>query len=378
MPFPSQALFSVKHAASTDARHEESNIDILRALAILAVVAHHYAAYSGVSVPLLGQHGGGMGVQLFFLISGYLIVQSASRHTVAHYALARFFRIFPVYWLVLLSFMTLDILLAQPLGGILMAHRAHFALNLLNLQQLSVVSSMFLDRTHVGWTLTVELFWYAIVLVLCLVQRWLRWRHFWLLVLALSLVLGVAWVLESDKGTFDPWFLAQARAANIAFEGTVRHALLNSSIAGYLYFFVLGVVIYRYEATLRRVPAWVLWPVAVLVLGFWESTPTWAGFAPNPLTALGLGCLFLLLLRAPPIHDPILRFVGKVSYSIYLVHAKLMVLTFLHFKFSGPMATLGLFVAIALSSAALFYGVEQPMIRLGQRMRTRYPVVAKY
>lgn len=371
MRFSPGTFSSAAHAAPAGSRHDANNIDILRALAVLAVVAHHYAVYSGVSVPLLGPQGGGMGVQLFFLISGYLIVQSAGKHSVGEYVLARFFRIFPVYWLALCSFMVVDVLLAPPMGSILMAHRAAFVLNLLNLQQLSVVSTMFLDRTHVGWTLTVELFWYTIVLMLCLVQRWLRWRHFWLLMLALTVAIGAKWVIESDRGTFNHWFTSQAGANSVAFEGTVRHALVNSSIAGYLYFFVLGATMYRYEATLRRIPAYLLWPVAALVLCFWERTPGWTDLAPNPITAVGLGCLFLLILRARPIQEPVLRYIGKVSYSIYLVHAKVMVLAYLQFKLSGPWVTIAVFALIGVLATAMFYGVERPMIRLGQRLRQR-------
>src|SRR5690606_15470757 len=98
MRSPTGPSSSASHAAPSGSRHGENNLDILRALAVLAVVAHHFSVYSGVPIPLLGEQGGGMGVQLFFLISGYLIVQSASKHSVGEYALARFFRIFPVYW----------------------------------------------------------------------------------------------------------------------------------------------------------------------------------------------------------------------------------------------------------------------------------------
>src|SRR5688572_20278494 len=79
------------------------SIDTLRALAVARVVAFHAAAHLGVRVPLLHASGGLLGVQLFFLVSGYLISASARHHTLRTYLLHRFFRIYPAYWTALLA-----------------------------------------------------------------------------------------------------------------------------------------------------------------------------------------------------------------------------------------------------------------------------------
>ncbi|MBK7416217.1 MAG: acyltransferase family protein [Dechloromonas sp.] len=54
------------------------NIHGLRAIAVCGVVSHHFL-HANFRLPLLSETGGLLGVQLFFVISGYLIVQSASR-----------------------------------------------------------------------------------------------------------------------------------------------------------------------------------------------------------------------------------------------------------------------------------------------------------
>ena len=80
-----------------------NNLDPLRGLAASAVVANHLGTYTGWSVPWLSTGGGLRGVQLFFLISGYLIVQSASVHPWPTYLVRRAFRIYPAYWVAVIA-----------------------------------------------------------------------------------------------------------------------------------------------------------------------------------------------------------------------------------------------------------------------------------
>jgi peptidoglycan/LPS O-acetylase OafA/YrhL len=357
-----QRLRSVEH---------DNNIDVLRACAILSVALHHLSVYAGIPVPLFGPDGGGIGVQLFFLISGYLIIQSAERNTLGDYAKARFFRIFPVYWVALVGIVLVEIALVPGFRQLVANDYPHFLLNLLNLQQLSVRSSLFFDRVHVGWTLTVELFWYAIVLVLALVAHRVRWRHFWLLVLLLSTLLSIAWIKTANTGALDFLYLTQARNAGVEFSPVLQHALIKSNIVGYLYFFVLGTVIYRYEKVLTRIPSSVLWPVALLLILLWSQWQVLVGMAPQPLAAVGLACVFILSLKLPPIQDMLVRYIGKISYSLYLVHAKVMLVVYVHLQWSGAGAHLAVVAATLLLATGLYYAVEQPMIEYGKRFRSK-------
>ena len=348
----------------------DNNIDILRAMAILSVALHHFSVYSGIPVPLFGPDGGGIGVQLFFLISGYLIIQSAERNSLGDYAKARFFRIFPVYWVTLVGIVLIEAALQPGFRALLEDGYPHFLLNLLNLQQLSVRSSLYFDRVHVGWTLTVELFWYAIVLVLALAAHRLRWRHFWLAVLLLSTLLSIAWIKTANTGALDFLYAAQARNAGIEFSPLLQHALIKSNIVGYLYFFVLGTVIYRYEPVLRRISSSILWPLALVLIVLWSQWQVVLGLAPQPLAAVGLGCVFLLFLKLPPLQDVLSRYIGKISYSLYLVHAKVMLVVYVHLKWSGAGAHAAVVVATLLLASVLYYAVEQPMIEYGKRFRS--------
>lgn len=82
-------------------------IDLLRFLAALSVVLYHYTYraymeghYSPVSYPVLGSFTkyGWLGVQLFFIISGYVVLMSAAGKTVKQFLLSRITRLYPAYW----------------------------------------------------------------------------------------------------------------------------------------------------------------------------------------------------------------------------------------------------------------------------------------
>jgi peptidoglycan/LPS O-acetylase OafA/YrhL len=83
-------------------------LDGLRLVAALMVVCWHYAAFGhgatlrpAVEVPGLYHIAayGWLGVELFFLISGFVISMSAMGRTVGEFATSRFTRLFPAYWL---------------------------------------------------------------------------------------------------------------------------------------------------------------------------------------------------------------------------------------------------------------------------------------
>ncbi|RYF56073.1 MAG: acyltransferase, partial [Comamonadaceae bacterium] len=73
------------------------SLQYARAVAALLVV---YAHLSGFAVfrPLGLPEFGGMGVDLFFVISGFVMWESAGRHTAGEFVLRRVARIVPAYW----------------------------------------------------------------------------------------------------------------------------------------------------------------------------------------------------------------------------------------------------------------------------------------
>jgi peptidoglycan/LPS O-acetylase OafA/YrhL len=131
-------------------------LDALRMFAAGLVFINHLAIYGGVDfgpLEVFALHGG-VGVIVFFVLSGYLLIRPFLYAPVSwrSYALRRLARIFPAYYLALVgsSFIMLNTqLLQHPLEYLTLTQNYDPA-----------VSRTFVD---VSWTLTIELAFYAVV-----------------------------------------------------------------------------------------------------------------------------------------------------------------------------------------------------------------------
>lgn len=81
-------------------------LDALRLAAALAVLLHHWVKYTPADVTALAvyptrlsQMGGYLGVGLFFIISGFVILMSAQGATAREFVFARIVRLYPAFWL---------------------------------------------------------------------------------------------------------------------------------------------------------------------------------------------------------------------------------------------------------------------------------------
>lgn len=160
-------------------RSRLGELDLLRLVAALLVVAFHYMAASrslwGVAptrifpsvapVTVLGL----LGVELFFIISGFVILMSVLGRGAGEFAASRFTRLFPAYW-----FSVVAIFLLYACTG-LRAFRPNlsptgYVINLTMLQRGMGVN----DASGVYWSLWVELRFYVLMGLLALIGITLR------------------------------------------------------------------------------------------------------------------------------------------------------------------------------------------------------------
>lgn len=111
-------------SSNSSSRQRVFGLDLMRVIAILAVLGSHILyifpeQYGGV-IPLL-QLGGVMGVEIFFVLSGYLIgsillrlfvKENFGMSDVKYFLIRRWFRTLPSYYLALV----LNILLVIAIG----------------------------------------------------------------------------------------------------------------------------------------------------------------------------------------------------------------------------------------------------------------------
>ncbi|MEV6183054.1 acyltransferase [Streptomyces sp. NPDC052015] len=157
-------------------------LDGLRLLAALMVCCYHYAGKNGevaqswhqspgVKFPTLSQFAtyGSLGVQFFFLISGFVICMSSWGKGVGHFFRSRVARLYPAYWAAIVLVTAAGLLLpvvSAPLRS------DELLVNLTMLQQPMGVPRVL----GVDWTLWVEVRFYALF-ALCVVWRGVTYRR---------------------------------------------------------------------------------------------------------------------------------------------------------------------------------------------------------
>ncbi len=331
------------------------NVQCLRALAALLVVAVHEprleahqfgASWIGwLTVP------GGTGVDLFFVISGFIMVTTmwnafGAPGAAGSFLVRRIERIYPIYWLVTTAYLVLHVALPAAVG-------------LAPATPLDVVASYLLvphgayPVLVVGWTLQYELAFYLVfTCALCFPRR------------ALPVVLG-GWALA-----------ALACGAAAAHTPSVALSFLGNPL---IFEFLLGAGVGAAAAS-RRLAA----PLALLLAGVAGAAAVFAYVAPLPALP---SPWFRALVVAPPMALILagavglelrrgwtgpawLGRIGDASYSLYLSHGLVLgavAAVAARLPRGGPPAhaafVLASYGAVIAVSLGLYRWVERPLLR---------------
>jgi len=283
------------------------SLDGLRCLAVIPVVWHHATPWPPPG--LLGR--GPLGVDLFFAISGFLITTLLlrERRTYGAVAVGRFYarravRIFPAYYFVL-GVTAIRALAWMPPGPV----RDHFLRSLPYWATYTANWFVDFDVGHpvvfaFAWSLATEEQFYAVWPWLARAQRWVMPSTALLFLLALQAErlgwLGAGWpdLPRRMVASLAPAICIGALAA-CALDSPRGFALLRPLVG-------------------TRVAA----PVALLVLGALVVD----GSAPAVVVAASMTLLVVACVARPDhglracLEARPLRFVGAISYELYLVH----------------------------------------------------------
>jgi peptidoglycan/LPS O-acetylase OafA/YrhL len=170
-----------------------NEIDLLRFLAALAVVIFHYAfrgyAADGLSTmpyPALAPAAkyGYLGVDLFFMISGFVILMTAMGGDLRDFAVSRISRLYPAFW----TCCTLTFVAVLEMGG--RRYSATFSQYIVNMTMLSGFAGIpSLDGAY--WSLFVEIRFYILVSIVLLLRRIHQAESFLLAWLIASIALAI-------------------------------------------------------------------------------------------------------------------------------------------------------------------------------------------
>jgi peptidoglycan/LPS O-acetylase OafA/YrhL len=369
------------------------DIDGLRALAILGVVLYH-AGVRGVS-------GGFTGVDIFFVISGYLIgghIYAELRggcFSYLNFYRRRAKRILPAYFAVLAFILLAALVLLSPLEAAQTARSAFAATLSASNVLFWATANYFAAKTELNpvlmtWSLGVEEQFYAVIPLLMVLLA--RIRRNWLLPAVLAtcaLSFVFAWSLLG-RYPMMVFYTLPARAwelgAGVALAAELNrmHRLLSSSGAPTPAPSHPGRVnksaarVGRQSHSNHRERALVelvsLAGLALMLAPVFLLTPATPFPGPAALPSV-LGTAMLIAAPASWINRRLLSlrplvFIGKVSYSWYLWHWPLLAFVRILYDGTPPQAASLLTVAAALAVAALsYYFIEQPF-----RRSTRPPI----
>lgn len=157
-----------------------SGLDALRFFAAFWIMNFHY--FLGLSPDLSWYRYGNLGVPLFFIISGFVISESISRSTIKNFAVNRFIRLAPIFWIICTA--TYLFTLLMPNGNPVSV--AEYAVSMTMLGD-KFGALFHLPRVvdAVYWSLTVEIIFYLAIAFFVYLFNWknIRWFLFgWLLV----------------------------------------------------------------------------------------------------------------------------------------------------------------------------------------------------
>jgi len=356
-------------------RERQPGLDLLRALAIILVVVYH-AALFGFKLPGRVDRFGWIGVDLFFVLSGYLIGGQllASLARDQRIKLGRFFtrralRIVPAYFVVLAIYFLLPAWreypeMSQPLWKFL-----------LSVQNIALHGGTAFSH---AWSLAVEdqfyvalpfllLFLYcrprAAIIVPCLIVVGGVGLRAFLAAQNASVDGGVsfrgfqAWIYYPTWTRLDPLVLGVVLAGIERFRPNWWQRLINC--ASWFWLPGLGLIVYA------------------LYLGETENLTIVACVWQFPLIAVGMAAILvcavsprLLLCR---VAIPGAAFIASIAYSAYLIQ-KLVINGVEQFcinhnvDLTSAPALLGVELCVYIAATVLFLSIERPFLLLRRRL----------
>ena len=341
-----------------------AHIDVLRGLAALSVAYFHFfggLAIDGGAVSFVDAiivrvitdwlDLGRTAVLLFFIISGYVVARSvttAPDHNVARFAIRRLFRLYPMYW--------------AALGIYLLMAGTHEAADIWqNIAMIQVPGWPRLTIVSIAWTMTVEVAFYIVCACLFLLgilqhPRGLAAVVVLFLGLAALSALGRAYLgfhIPFEWPLFLSLMFAGALLRELDERGMARRGTAVAvAMAGYLPI-VLG----------------------LSLLMFWDESVYHKSWYRHFNAYAAAILIFLGVHYFCRIRNRLLSYLGRISYSIYLLHAPIggMVIFWLEKAgldpHSSPHLSMALILSFTIVASMLTYqAVEAPCVRLSHRL----------
>lgn len=299
---------------------------------------------------------GWVGVEIFFVISGFVIANSANGASPFAFARSRLLRLWPAAWICA----TLTLLVRMFAGESFGELDGPWLRSVLLIPQ-----STWIDGVY--WSLAVEIVFYGLVFLMLLTRSFRRLPAMaWLMTVASAGFITLAWLDASGLASQGEWFHSFAAQAELF---TFRHGV----------FFAIGIWIWMMANKSLTPIYWIgfcvagVFGLAEIELRAWEmqgiEAPASAGqlmFAPAVVWIAAVA--FITTCAQNPerfaartdIGRRRMKFIGRLTYPLYLVHSVVGAAVIAWLVAAGVNSLVALGTAIALivgiASLVALYG----------------------
>jgi len=344
------------------------SIQLLRGVAAIMVVTFHgFSPAHGIATPNWTEMAGASGVDIFFVISGFIIFVSqtpaetqaiptrlgARTQAAAAFLGRRLWRIAPLYWLVTLALISLH--LATGMDPSLSLDPVHILKSLAVIPHFDPGAPAEIEPVLIqGWTLSYEMFFYALFAIALMLAP-----------ARLALILSVSLIGLTAAGLIlNP-------------HGALGRSYTDPRLLEFLVGVLLGLAVRKRPALFPAAGA-VAMIAGLAALGLTDLLPPfWRGPAAwGPLAAFVVwGALCQDMWEGAP-RLPVLRLIGDASYSIYLTHD--ITLSFVReawrraLPLAGSALGFPVFLTIGVCASAavgicVYLALERPLMRALKR-----------
>lgn len=323
-----------KESVPTPKLQKYAYIDILRGLAILAVVAVHSGQHVQDLNALVAAvfNYGQLGVQLFFVASAITLCLSSSQRSEASpvsFYMRRFFRIAPLFYLAILFYFLWRVLLQYHDHGVFAVPDGYSIRGILEtvffVHGFDPKSYNFVVPG--GWSIAAEMSFYAVFPLLYLVQCKYRKGKF----LAFSVFVFIASLLVKTMLIYG----VQQKLVEKGYLHTfvLEYDFLDKSLLSQINVFLIGIACYQYisaEGNVRRSSSkMVALSIPLMILsGFllnsksYTHTP-FTGLLYPVLSAIAFALISMRLSAVEEFKSHASRLLikaGQLSFSMYILH----------------------------------------------------------
>ena len=324
-------------------------LDGLRGVAALCVMLFHCTPWLGAVAP----RGGALSVDLFFVVSGYVIAHSYGedllerRVSLARFMMLRIIRLYPLYIIgvllgtfpILLSIISSGTISGPARAGLLSAPFSLFMIP-------SPLTANLYPLDLAFWSIFFELLANA-VFALCV--GWATTRNMLLCMGAAAVMIFMSRDKIGVGGGWDTFWVCLGRVT---------------------YSFAAGVLVHRLAGTLktgRRIPAWGI--LAVFLVCAWSPAALWLPIVLVVFPAcvwLGAGAIASDRLAAA------MSVAGLASYGLYAIHGPLISIIAIavartHASPPGPLLALSAVTAALIAALLLNRVYDAPVRRAALR-----------